>query len=83
MKITIKNDNKTRDTHIITLEDGTKIWPNAYLNAVLNTIKYGQIQLAVSNGKIVGIQTMKEQDSISDSSQQNDSNKDFHFTDKN
>ena len=58
-KITIKNDIETRDTHVITLENGIKIWANAYLNSVLNKIKYQQIKFTVSNGKIIAVKTIK------------------------
>ena len=58
-KITIKTDTEIRYTHVITLENGIKIWANAYLNSILNKIKYSQIQIAISNGKVIGVQTIK------------------------
>ena len=58
-KITIKTDTEIRYTHVITLENGIKIWANAYLNSILNKINNEQIQFTVCNGKVQSIQTIK------------------------
>ena len=56
-KITIKSEN--RETYIITLDNGPKIWANNYLNTILKDNNIIQIKFAIVSGKMNGFKAKR------------------------
>ena len=56
-KFTVRSEN--RETYIITLSNGKKIWANSYLNTVLKDCTIIQITFSITSGKINDFKTIK------------------------
>ena len=56
-KFTVRSEN--RETYIITLSNGKKIWANSYLNKVLEDCTIIQITFSITFGKINDFKTIK------------------------
>ena len=56
-KFTVRSEN--RETYIITLSNGKKIWANSYLNTVLKDCTIIQITFSITSVKINDFKTIK------------------------
>ena len=56
-KFTVRSEN--RETHIITLNNGQKIWANNYLNMVLKDSTIIQIKFSLVSGRIIGFEAVR------------------------
>ena len=56
-KFTVRSEN--RETYIITLSNGKKIWANSYLNTVLKDCTIIQITFSIVSGKINEFKAIK------------------------
>ena len=56
-KFTVRSEN--RETYIITLNNGQKLWANSYLNTILKDCTIIQIKFLLTSGRISELETIK------------------------